>query len=223
MSSALGRRYRSLFAFGDEHTGARMTQRRSRFLTLAAVTMAAAVLAVWYVKSHPLVFNESLWEHAHCMPQAGLSFRTYALDHGGRFPYSTNGYGDALLLMTNEMANFWGGFTGPGYDSEVFAEAARTGRHIPDHACGRVYVQGLGDTNNPEIALLFDKIAAPPDHCHFPRRLWWGFVREVCFVDGSWRTIPSGQWPEFARQQIELLVAAGFPRAQAQQLYDQVK
>ena len=200
-----------------------MTKRRSRLFKLAAITMVAGVLGVWYVKLHPLVFNESLWEHAHCMPQAGMAFRTYAVDHGGRFPYSTNGYGDALLLLTNGMANFWGPLTGPGYDGAVFAEAARAGAHVPEKACGRVYVQGLGDTNNPEIAVLFDKVAAPPDHCHFPRRLWWGFVREVCFVDGSWRTVPAGQWPDFARQQVELLVAAGFPRAQAQQLYGQVK
>ena len=200
-----------------------MTRRRSWLLKLAATVMVAVVLAVWYVKSHPLVFNESLWQHAHCMPQAGLAFKTYALDHEGRFPYSTNGYGDALLLMTNEMGNFWAGFTGPGYDSGVFAEAARTGRHIPEQACGRVYVQGLSETNNPEIALLFDKVAAPPDHCHFPRRFWWGFVREVCFVDGSWRMVPVAEWSDFARRQVELLVADGFPRAQAQQLYEQVR
>jgi hypothetical protein len=185
--------------------------------------MVAAALAVWYVKSHPLVFNESFWEHAHCMPQAALSFKTYALDHQGRFPYSTNGYGNALLLMTNEMGNFWAGFTGPGYDSAVFAEAARTGRHIPEQECGRVYVQGLSETNNPGIALLFDKVAAPPDHCHFPRRLWWGFVREVCFVDGSWRMVPVVEWSDFARRQVEFLVADGFPRAQAQQLYEQAR
>jgi len=90
-----------------------MTQRRSRLLKLAAMTIVAVGLGIWYVKSHPLVFNESLWEHAHCMPQAGCAFRTYAVDNGGRFPYSTNGYGDALLLMTNEMGKFWAPH-GPG-------------------------------------------------------------------------------------------------------------
>ncbi len=200
-----------------------MTQRRSRFLKLAALAITAAVLGGWYVKSHPLVFNESLWEHAHCMPQAGGAFRTYASDHGGRFPYHTNGYGDALLQMTHEMGTYWGPLTGPGYDAEVFARAARAGQHLSESACGRVYVQGLSETNNPEIALLFDKVAAPPDHCHFPRRLWWGVVREVCFVDGSWRMVPISEWPDFARRQVELLVADGFPKTQAQQLYQQVR
>src|SRR4051794_8766643 len=125
-----------------------MTHRRSRLLKLAAaMAVVSAMLGAWYVKAHPLVFNESLWEHAHCMPQAGMAFRGYALDHGGRFPYSTNGYGDALLLMTNEMANSWAVLSGPGYDSGVFAEAARTGRDLPEQACGRVYVQGLSETS----------------------------------------------------------------------------
>lgn len=199
-----------------------MAQGRARFLKPAAV-MIAVMLTVWYVRSHPLVFNESLWEHAHCMPQAGLAFRTYALDHGSRFPYHTNGYGDALLLLTNEMGSYWGPLTGPGYDIGVFARAARTGSHLPEQACGRVYVQGLSETNDPQLVVLFDKFAAPPDHCHFPERLWRGSVREVCFVDGTWRTVSLAQWAGFARQQIEMLIVAGFSREQAETLYDQVR
>ena len=200
-----------------------MTESRSGPLKLLAAGIVAAVLGALYIKSHPLVFNESLWQHGHCMPQAGGALLQYAYEHDGRFPYHTNGYGEALLLMTNEMGPFWAGFTGPGYDGGVFAEAARTGSHIPEQACGRVYVQGLSTNNDPKIAILFDKVAAPADHCHFPRRLWAGYVREVCFIAGDWRTVPVAEWPEFARQQIELLIAAGFPRAQAQKVYDQVK
>jgi len=125
--------------------------------------------------------------------------------------------------MTNYMGSFWGPLTGPGYDPAVFAEAARTRSHVPEEACGRVYVQGLSVTNDARIAVLFDKTAAPADHCQFPRRLWSGFVRDVCFVDGHWETIPVANWTSFAREQIELLVAAGFSRAQAQQLYSQAK
>ena len=201
-----------------------MPQRRAPlFKPAAMVIIAGTVLGVWYVKSHPLVFNESFWEHAHCMPQAGAAFRQYALDHAGQFPYHTNGYGDALLLLTNEMGNYWGPVTGPGYDSYVFKEAARSGSHLPEQACGRVYIQGLSETNDPQLVILFDKIAAPPDHSHFPDRLWRGFVREICFVDGSWRMVPVAEWPNFACQQIDLLVAAGFSKDQAQKLYDQAK
>jgi hypothetical protein len=80
-------------------------------------------------------------------------------------------------------------------------------------------VPGLTETNDIRIAVLFDKVAAPPDHCHFPRRLWAGYVREVCFVDGDWREIRVERWAAFVSQQIDLLVEAGFTREQAQQLY----
>jgi hypothetical protein len=42
-------------------------------------------------------------------------------------------------------------------------------------------------------------------------------------VDGSWRMVPVAEWPDFAGHQIELLAEDGFPRAQAQQLYQQVR
>ena len=178
------------------------------------VTIAAvAGLCVIYVRTHPLVFNESFAGHAHCIAGTGLSLLTYAEDNGGRFPFSTNGYGDALLLLTNYMADFWAGFTGPGYDGKVFAESARTGRHIPEEACGRVYVQGLSRTNDPEIALLFDKLPTPGgDHCMGLARLRAPLVREAWIVGGGIKAIRETEWPEFARRQVELLIKAGMSR-----------
>jgi hypothetical protein len=199
-----------------------MTPRRTWFASVLGAAAVSVALGFWYVKSHPMVFNESLWGHAHCMPQASGALLTYAEDHGGQFPYSTNGYGNALLLLTPERSWFYF-INGPGYDNSPFEEAFDTGGRVDERRCGRVYVQGLSKTNDPKIAVLFDKVAAPPDHCHFPRRLWAGFVREVCFVDGDWRAIPVGRWPEFARQQIELLIAAGFSMSEAERLYQQTK
>jgi hypothetical protein len=199
-----------------------MSKRRSWIRVMLAGTLIGAAFCIYYVKSHPLVFNESLWEHAHCMPQAAGALLTYAHDHGGRFPYNTNGYGDALLMMTPDLAPFYC-LTGPGYDTSAFEEARTSGGHVDEKRCGRVYVQGLSQTNDARIAILFDKIAAPPDHCHFPRRLWHRFGRDVCFVDGVWRNIPVEQWAEFARQQVELLEQAGFTKEHAQRLYDEAR
>jgi hypothetical protein len=113
--------------------------------------------------------------------------------------------------------------TGPGHSTQVFAEAWASKSDVDEALCGRVYVQGLDETSDPGIVVLFDKIAAPPDHCHFPRRLWAGFVREVCFVDGSWRAVPLDPWGAFAQKQINLLVEAGFARGNAERLYGEVR
>lgn len=198
-----------------------MTRRYSRLLKLLTIGIVVVALGLLYVKSHPLVFNESLWQHGHCMPQAASALLLYADEHEGRFPFHTNGWGDALMMLTPDRS--WYFINGPGYDNSAFEEAFASGGNVDEKRCGRVYVQGLSVTSNPKIAILFDRVAAPPDHCQFPHRLWAGFVREVCFVDGSWRMVPVAEWPQFAHEQIELLVAAGFSRTQAQQIYDEVK
>jgi len=201
--------------------GARLSRASPVVLAALVLLLAGVVFAIHFVKSCPLIFNESLWEHAHCMPQAGLSLRTYALDHGGQFPTHTNGYGDALLLLGQEGPYYF--LTGPGHDTRVFEKAWASKSNVDEALCGRVYVQGLSETNDPRIVTLFDKVAAPPDHVHFPRRLWAGFVREVCFIHGSWRSVSVRLWPAFASEQIDLLVEAGFTREHAQKLHDEIK
>lgn len=150
---------------------------------LLSVTAIIIVLGVYYYRTHPLVFNESFFQHAHCIAGAGLSFRQYASEHGGRFPYSTNGYGNALVMINDGWDAI---FTGPGYDTRVFERVRRTGEHAPESEFGRVYIQGLTDTNNPEIVLLFDKIPTPGgDHGHLFQRFLAPLCREVCLVDGD--------------------------------------
>lgn len=195
-----------------------MTQRlKRRFKLLLFGTGAVVVLCTCYVRTHPLVFNESFLWHAHCIVGGGLSLEAYAHEHGGHFPYHTNGYGDALLLVND---GWDAALTGPGYDTQVFERARRTGENAPESEFGRVYVQGLRDTDNAEIGILFDKLPTPGgDHCHFPRRLIAPLAREVWTIGGGTRVIAESEWPAYAKKQIELLVAAGIPRAQAEMYY----
>jgi hypothetical protein len=195
---------------------------KRRFKRRATVALCGAAVVVafsfHYVRTHPLVFNESFWGHAHCIKQAGLSLRMYAQDNDGRCPFHTHGYGDALLLVSNAWLP---SFTGPGYNVTVLERARQTGEDVLETECGRVYVQGLSETNSPEIALLFDKLPNPGDHRHFLSRLGAPLVREVSLLDGSMQVIPESRWPAFAEQQIELLVGAGMTRDQAEIYYSE--
>ncbi|MGV3774435.1 MAG: hypothetical protein ACO1QB_16160, partial [Verrucomicrobiales bacterium] len=66
-------------------------------------------------------------------------------------------------------------------------------------------------------ALLFDKKAIRGgDHY---RRPWGPLLREVCMLDGSMMVIREDKWPEFASNQVELLVKEGIPRTTAQHYY----
>ena len=195
-----------------------MKKRNKAGIVCAVAAVGCAVLAGWlFVRSRPLVFNESFWSHAHCIVGGGQSLRIYAQDHGGRFPFHTNGYADALLLLDDSWDT---ALTGPGYTAAVFERMRKTGGNAPEAEFGRVYVQGLAETNAPDIAILFDKLATPGgDHCHGLGRLWRPLVREVWTIGGGRKVIAENDWKAYAVNQVTMLVAAGIPRETAESYF----
>lgn len=110
--------------------------------------------------------------------------------------------------------------TGPGYDTRVFERVRKTREDAPESEFGRVYVQGLSDTNANEIAILFDKLPTPGgDHCHGFSRFGRPLAREVWTIGDTRRVVLESEWPGFAKRQIELLITAGITREQAQKYY----
>ena len=156
--------------------------------------------------------------HEHCITYAELKFREYAAEHDGLYPFDSKGYPSALLKMGEDSFNT---LTGPGYDPAPLVEAKRTGGELSEDDCGRVYVQGLNTRSNPKLAMLFDKLATPGgDHCHLPLRLLAPPVREVLLVGmGSHIRVLESNWPEFSREQVDLLVQEGWDRQEAERLY----
>jgi hypothetical protein len=187
-----------------------------RLAILFGIVNIVLALCYLYIKRHPVVFNESFWGHAHCMKQVTMTLRMYAHENRGVFPFHTNGYGDALLLDSNAWLP---SLTGPGYDTSEFKRAQQTGGNVDESKVGRVYIQGLRETDSVQIAFLFDKLPNPGDHRHFFSRIGAPLVREVGMLDGSMQVVRESQWPEFARKQIELLVGAGISRTQAEMYY----
>ena len=81
-------------------------------------------------------------------------------------------------------------------------------------------MQGLTIKSNPDLVILFDKVPTPGgDHCHFPRRLWAEYCRDVPYADCRNGLVRESEWPDFARKQVELLVKEGIARAEAERLY----
>ncbi len=190
--------------------------RKKKLLSLSlCVVGALAFSCAVYVQRHPLIFNESFFGHAHCWRMAEGYLKQYAAENEGRFPFHTNGYGDAVLLIPDVWLEC---FSGAGYDTQAWIQAQRTGSDVPEDQCGRVYVQGLSLTNDPEIILLFDKIPTAGDHRHFFSRIWAPPVREVVKIKGA-EIIPESEWLDVTKRQIELLVVAGISREQAVAYY----
>lgn len=203
--------------------------RRKRFrwvwwllLALVLLVAAAAFAPALFMRVGfmPLVFNESFYGHRHCMKQLGMALKVYASDNKEVFPAHPGGYGDALLLLHPTYSGHAAILTGPCYQWGVFDDALRFKTHLPESACGRVYVQGLRADSNYEIAVAWDKQpTAGGDHHHFYGKLFAVLLREVCMLDGTMRRIPEKDWPDFSKKQIELLVEAGIPRERAVALY----
>jgi hypothetical protein len=196
--------------------------RRKKWVICGSLLLSPALLVVAFICL--MVFNV-FHAHEHCIKQAGAAFSNYALDNQGNLPYDTNGFGNALLLLvkggylgdTNGQYNI-GPITGPGDDGSLFRAALRTGARIPEQKCSRIYIQGLSQTKNPQIAVLWDKKSSPGgDHFHRP---WGPLLREVCLLDGSMQVIPEKSWAAFVTNQIELLVQDGVPRATARHYYE---
>jgi hypothetical protein len=193
-------------------------KRKLLWCLLALAVVATSVTA--YVYTHPLVFNESFWGHAHCIPQAGMALQSYADQHNGRFPEHPDGYGNALLLLAPYTEGSFYMLTGPGYDESPFLAAFQSGAGLSEEDCGRVYIQGLTLKTSLEVAVMFDKLPSPGgDHCQTFFRLVAPLGREVLFPDGHHSFIPEIEWPRFASKQVELLVKEGIPRHEAERLY----
>jgi hypothetical protein len=196
-------------------------KRLGRVAACAAALVVVLSICGWmYVRANPLVFNESFFEHRYCLKQTASELLVAAHDNAGRFPSHTNGYADAIMSL-NSVALIT--FSGPGYPIDPLRSPwneKNEKRDVPEQEIGRVYVQGLRAGDNPQIAILFDKLPTPgDDHCHGLRRLSAKLGREVGFVDGSITFIPEQEWAEFSRRQIELLIAAEVPKSVAESYY----
>jgi hypothetical protein len=187
-------------------------------LTPICILLGLGFFRIWYGMKYG---------HQHCIKQTGIAFRLYASDHQGRLPFSTNGFGNALLMLadTNSGNDYLAGFVacicGPDDDGHIFKKALKDNSVVPEDQCTRVYIQGLSETDNPSICILFDRNSCRGgDHFRSP---WGRRLREVCLLDGAMEIIPDENWPEFSRKQVELLVAAGFSRTNALHFYPAAK
>jgi hypothetical protein len=189
-----------------------MAARRKKLLFVAATFFVVLVglggTWLWYLNHYI---------HKHCIKQASLALKIYSGEHFGHLPYSTNGFGDALTLFARTDESVLNSICGPDDDGHLFSEALANHSVVPEDKCSRVYIQGLTESDSPDICVLFDRNSCKGgDHGRSP----WGHpLREASLLDGSMQIIRDEDWPEFSQKQVELLVAAGFSRTNALHFY----
>ena len=134
-----------------------------------------------------------------CIAGMGLDLRCYAMDHDGRFPAGGDSPEASLsLLYSNYTGAYW--LRGKTVPLEVAQAAlAKNGKLGPD-SCGWHYVEGLTEADDPQLAILWDKVGLGHNGQHMK-----GGGHEVAFVDGSHQFISGTRWPEFLETQKQLL------------------
>ena len=167
------------------------------------------------------IFYGLNYSHQHCIKQIGLFFPIYSSEHFGQLPFSTNGFGDALLILLKEDPTVINSICGPDDNGRIFIEALKNNSIVPEEKCSRVYIQGLSESNDPQICILFDRNSCKGgDHSRSP----WGHpLREAWLLGDGMKGIRDEDWPEFSRKQVDLLVAAGFARTNALHFYPAAK
>lgn len=185
-----------------------------------AIGALVILLLLWYGGIFAIGYFNVFGAHQHCSKGLSLSLRQYASDNNGKFPFHTNGFGDALLLLLKEdyVVNART-LTAPGDDGTWFNLALTSQTDVDESRCSRIYIQGLSEAETAKyaVALVFD--AYPTRGGDHGRRPWGNPIRDIVWSDGSADSIHENSWPTFATNQIELLVKLGLDRSEMEQLY----
>ncbi len=138
------------------------------------------------------------WSHC-CDILLGRALVDYAEDHGGRFP-SGGGSPEAslsLLYSNYADANLLRGKTVP---LETVERALSTNGKLGPESCGWHYVEGLSLSDDPRIAIVWDKVGLG----HNGQRPENG-GHSIIRADGMRDFVSGSAWPKFLQEQQELL------------------
>lgn len=174
--------------------------RARRWIILIAIGSGAVGLFVKRAVSHYKEDYPFGVSHC-CMDAMGLALRLYAQEHGGAYPAGESSPEASLSLLCKSNYIDVGTIRGMTVPESIVRGIFQGGGLLGPQNCGWQYVEGLTEADNPEIALLYCKMALG----HNGQRTKDG-GRQVLFVgDGRIKWVPGEKWSAFLLEQKELL------------------
>lgn len=168
-----------------------------RLLLILGSLVAALVVGSWVYYRYMFPYGHS---HA-CSKVLGLALRIYAGDHGDWLPYGKATPEASLGLLYQHKPSAVSFLGGKNVARAVVEKAlVKEGTPGPD-ACGWHYVEGLREADDPQIAVVWDKVVGLGHHGERRR----GLMHEVVLLDGSMQYISKARWPQFVTEQKEML------------------
>ena len=187
--------------------------RRPRF----AIPLTVAAIVVISITAWCMLRPE---RHQHCIKSAIFILFGYANEHGGTYPKSDRGWGDAMLSFASgpDDTNWVRFFVGVDDDGAHLIRALKTGEDVIEEQCTRIYVQGLTEKSDSGIAILFDRESVKGGD-HFRGLPGQQRLREVITVGGTHQMIKDPEWPSFVARQRKLLRNEGFADSEISRYY----
>jgi hypothetical protein len=163
------------------------------FSLIGVIAVGITTGQVWYHYTFPYG-----WSHC-CAKGLMFALEEYAQEHGGRYPFGGDSPEASLgLLYSNYVdANVLRGKT---VSLQTVERALAKNHKLDPDSCGWHYVEGLTLSDDPQIAVVWDKIGLGHNGQHLKNG-----GHEVIFVSGSELVISGPSWPKFLKEQQELL------------------
>lgn len=180
-------------------------RRLSKVLKIVVTCVAGLAAALVGLKWYLFPYGPS---HC-CILVVGLELRSYAEAHGGVFPRGEASPEASLSLISRRAPD--NSTDAPRWDEllrgkTVAVEKVRArldaGKLLDAESCGWHYEEGLTLRDDPEIAIIWDKVGLG----HNGMRLFGG-GHEVYFLGGNRQFIKGAEWPAFLALQQQLLAS----------------
>jgi len=175
-----------------------MRFRRPAIIIVLVVAACAAGLYAYQRHHYP-------YGRSHCCDtQLSMALRDYAEAHNGRFPTGEATPEASLSLLYRwkpnaGIANLLRGKTVP---EKTVQETFDRGELLRPTTCGWHYVEGLTLSDDPQLALFWDKAGLGHNG---------GLLSDgghiVSYITSPHEYIPEQEWPKFLKQQERLLAA----------------
>jgi hypothetical protein len=174
----------------------RKTLRRSVIVLAGLATLVGAVYG-WYRYTFPYGTK-----HA-CMSCLGLSLANYAQQHDGHFPTGGDCPEASLSLLYREHYEDAYILSGKTKSAEVAREILERGELLGPDTCDWHYVEGLTLSDDPRLAIVWDKIGLGHNGQRLPNG-GHSVLRLNCCGE---EVIPESEWSQFLEEQERLMAA----------------
>ena len=166
---------------------------------LGRITVAIIILATMGYAYHRYRYPFG-WSHC-CDIALYQALFEYAGEHNGAFPHGESTPEASLSLVYQMIPSMGPILAGKSISEKIALGRLESGKLLDPDSCGWHYVEGLSATDDPNLALFWDKIGLDHNGGRLPNG---GHC--VVMICGSRTIVSASEWNAFIERQKALLI-----------------